>query len=51
MSRGHPIVWSITVQRYADRLLCLGRTKHGHPRHPLYVRSDAVLVPLVERKP
>lgn len=26
--------------------LCLGRTKGGHPRHPLYVRADAVPVPL-----
>ena len=25
------------------RLKCLGRTKHGEPRHPLYVRSDAPL--------
>lgn len=25
------------------RLWCLGRTKHGHPRHPLYVRSDKPL--------
>lgn len=22
------------------RLLCLGRTKDGHPRHPLYVKGD-----------
>ena len=22
------------------RLLCLGRTKHGHPRFPLYLRND-----------
>jgi len=26
-------------------LLCLGQTKDGHPRHPLYVRSDHPLVP------
>jgi hypothetical protein len=26
-------------------LWCLGRTKYGQPRHPLYVRSDAPLVP------
>lgn len=26
-------------------LLCLGTTKHGHPRHPLYVRGDQPLVP------
>jgi hypothetical protein len=24
---------------------CLGTTKDGHPRHPLYVRSDQQLVP------
>jgi hypothetical protein len=30
------------VRRLADRpLWCLGKTKDGHPRHPLYVRSDA----------
>lgn len=23
---------------------CLGKTKHGHPRHPLYVRADQPLV-------
>lgn len=26
-------------------LVCLGTTKHGHPRHPLYVRGDQPLVP------
>lgn len=26
-------------------LWCLGRTKHGHPRHPLYVRGDQPLIP------
>lgn len=26
------------------RLLCLGTTKDGHPRHPLYVRGDQPLV-------
>ena len=25
------------------QLFCLGRTKGGHPRHPLYVRGDAEL--------
>lgn len=28
-------------------MVCLGTTKHWHPRHPLYVRKDAVLQPLV----
>ena len=26
--------------------LCLGRTKQGHPRHPLYLPADAALEPL-----
>lgn len=26
-------------------LWCLGKTKDGHPRHPLYLKSDAPLVP------
>ena len=26
--------------------LCLGRTKHGDPRHPLYVKGDTPLVAL-----
>ena len=25
-------------------IYCFGKTKHGHPRHPLYVRGDAVPV-------
>jgi hypothetical protein len=32
----------------ADRpLLCLGRTRAGHPRHPLYLRAATHPVPLV----
>jgi hypothetical protein len=27
--------------------VCLGKTKDGHPRHPLYVKGDAPLVPLI----
>jgi hypothetical protein len=27
------------------RLHCLGTTSHGHPRHPLYVKAAAPLVP------
>lgn len=26
---------------HGSQLVCLGRTKDGHPRHPLYVRGDA----------
>jgi hypothetical protein len=27
------------------RLVCLGKTRDGHPRHPLYVRADQALEP------
>lgn len=32
------------MQSAGARLWCLGTTKHGYPRHPLYVRSDQQLV-------
>ena len=36
------------VQMLDDgNLFCLGFTKDGHPRHPLYVRADTLLQPLV----
>ena len=28
------------------RMLCLGKTKNGHPRHPLYVKRDTELIVL-----
>lgn len=28
------------------KLVCLGKTAAGHPRHPLYVRGDQPLLPL-----
>jgi hypothetical protein len=34
--------------RFPD-LLCFGTTKGGHPRHPLYLPSDAPLIPLKAR--
>lgn len=30
------------AQAAGARLVCLGRTTSGHPRHPLYVRGDQV---------
>ena len=29
----------------AGYLRCFGRTKEGHPRHPLYLRSEELLIP------
>lgn len=29
------------------RPVCLGKTKSGAPRHPLYVKGDAPLIPLI----
>ncbi len=33
------------VRRIVPALNCWGTTKDGYPRHPLYLRSDAPLVP------
>jgi hypothetical protein len=35
----------VTAMLAGARLLCLGVTASGEPRHPLYVRGDAPLVP------
>jgi hypothetical protein len=38
--------WAICLFREAGvRLVCLGKTKDGHPRHPLYVKANQPLVP------
>jgi hypothetical protein len=43
-----------SLQRYADdvvhalrdhKLYCMGKTKNGSPRHPLYLRNDAECIP------
>jgi hypothetical protein len=33
------------LSQFRPRLLCLGFTKDGSPRHPLYVKGDQPLVP------
>jgi hypothetical protein len=35
----------------SDRVLALGLTKAGAPRHPLYLRADSVPVPYAEARP
>lgn len=47
----HPIdedVWHTMaeiVKRTGAETVCLGKTKHGLPRHPLYVKNDQSLIP------
>jgi hypothetical protein len=41
--------WRLELDRAAD-VLCLGTTKDGEPRHPLFVRADAVPAPLGGRQ-
>lgn len=36
----------MTRHYLGSRMVCLGKTKSGAPRHPLYVHSSAPLVPL-----
>lgn len=31
------------LKRHARKVFCLGRTKRGEPRHPLYLRNNALL--------
>lgn len=37
--------FSIFCHGFDQPIYCLGTTKDGHPRHPLYVRSDAPIIP------
>jgi hypothetical protein len=33
------------LRKSGAKVLCLGTTKAGHPRHPLYVKKDQPLIP------
>jgi hypothetical protein len=44
MAADWPSRW--TRQTFGERLMCLGKTKGGEPRHPLYVKGDAPLIRL-----
>ncbi len=43
-------VAEVAMHKVPERLpwLCLGTTKDGHPRHPLYVKGDQPLIPWVK---
>jgi hypothetical protein len=43
MKRGVEAVVKI-IENEGYRLKCLGKTRNGQPRHPLYLRSDAPLM-------
>lgn len=53
---GLPAKWMVERGRYIismlresdARILCLGRTKKGNPKHPLYLRADTPMEPYVE---
>jgi hypothetical protein len=34
------------VKHLIPLMCCLGHTKHGHPKHPLYLKADSQLIPL-----
>ncbi len=44
-TRGNFLNRDFEVIKIIKNLYCLGKTKDGFPRHPLYVRSDQVLFP------
>lgn len=41
MGRGQIVAEQLMYAKRPENLKCLGRTKHGYPRHPLYLRRDA----------
>lgn len=48
LSRYHVEAWAAEAGR---EVWCLGKTKGGHPRHPLYVHRAKVLEPFVAEHP
>ena len=45
MHRAHEVLPLLRAHLGAKPLWCLGMTKHGAPRHPLYVRRSQILIP------
>lgn len=42
---------SVALRGCSAELVCLGTTQQGAPRHPLYVKADAPLVPYAVKVP
>lgn len=50
----HPLAHGYGIflrETFGGRPMCLGMTKGGAPRHPLYLRADAPLVPFAPSRP
>jgi hypothetical protein len=43
---GRHLKRDITVRALISNMQCLGLTKDGHPKHPLYVKADTQLITL-----
>lgn len=43
--RGEADALLLELSAWRARLHCLGRTKDGHPKHPLYLRADSQPIP------
>jgi hypothetical protein len=43
--RGRDEAVVLSARGWGANLVCLGTTKEGHPRHPLYVKGDQPFVP------
>ena len=43
--RGRDEAVKISAKGWGTKLVCLGTTKDGHPKHPLYVAGDQPFVP------
>lgn len=41
LDRGRQV--TALLRQHGARVMCLGTTKDGHPRHPLYLRADTLL--------
>lgn len=37
--------YALRLMNMHDQVVCLGRTKHGYPRHPLYLKNETEPVP------